>query len=70
MQINLRDVDGKLICLYKSTLVPRVGEKITLVQKGEYRVLEVNYNIAVDVNNPTPTTWIDITVDYLEVQDE
>ena len=27
MQINLRDVDGKLICLYKSTLVPRVGEK-------------------------------------------
>lgn len=70
MQINLRDVDGKLICVYQSNLVPRIGEKITLNLKGEYRVLDVNYNIALDINKPTPTTWVDITVDYLEVQDD
>jgi len=70
MQITLRDVDNNIIAVYKSTLIPRVGEKIKLFNRGEYRVLDVAYTIVNNPGEPDPQTWVDINVDYLEVSDE
>ena len=52
----------------KDICIPRIGETITLIDKGAYKVIDVQYTYFESVDNDTAYS-VTLIVDYIEVSD-